>query len=385
VSVATATLDISAFTSAAPRPRRPVVVDPLTGLANHRAFQERLRNDFLALRREGRPLSLARFDIDRFKHVNETAGHDVGDRVLMAIAERLQSFTRAGDTLARIAGDEFALILPGCLREDAFAVVERARNAIAATPVISGCRLTISAGICERGSARDADDLYELAGIALGRVKRDGRDATCVHQPAVDSGAAVNRTFRIDQAEALIGIRALARAVDAKDPATQRHSERVAMLACQLAEYLGWTPERVLLLEGAALVHDVGKLAVPDTILLKPGRLDPDEYEIVKRHAALSAEIVGDVLAPEQVAWIRGHHERPDGTGYPDGLAGAEIPDGAQLLALADAFDVMTGARPYSSPRERSAVFAECRALVGAQFAAEPVSALLALAAQGRL
>jgi HD-GYP domain-containing protein (c-di-GMP phosphodiesterase class II) len=157
------------------------------------------------------------------------------------------------------------------------------------------------------------------------------------------------------------------------------------MLARQIAERLGWAPDRVLLLEEAALVHDVGKLAVPDRILLKPGPLDPDEYEIVKRHAALSAEIVGDALAPEQVAWIRGHHERPDGTGYPDGLAGPEIPDGAAILALADAFDVMTGARPYSSPREQRAVLAECTALVGLQFAAEPVRVLVELAAQGRL
>jgi HD-GYP domain-containing protein (c-di-GMP phosphodiesterase class II) len=305
--------------------------------------------------------------------------------VLIAIAERLKSFTRAEDTLARIAGDEFALILPGCRRDDAHAVVERARKAIAATPVISGCRLTVSAGICESGSARDADDLYELAGIALEGVKRDGRDAARVHQAAVAAATADDHALSLDQAETMIGIRALARAVDAKDPATQRHSERVAMLARQIAERLGWAPDRVLLLEEAALVHDVGKLAVPDRILLKPGPLDPDEYEIVKRHAALSAEIVGDALAPEQVAWIRGHHERPDGTGYPDGLAGPEIPDGAAILALADAFDVMTGARPYSSPREQRAVLAECTALVGLQFAAEPVRVLVELAAQGRL
>ena len=384
--MATAALDISVFTAPSLRPHRPVLLDPLTGLPNHRAFQERLRREFLEMRRAQRPLSLARFDIDRFQHINETAGHEIGDQVLIALTERLQSFTRAEDTLARIAGDEFALILPGCRREDALAVVERARNAIAAAPVIAGCRLTISAGICESNSTGDAHDLYERAGIVLDRVKRDGRDATGVHQSAIAATLPTGgRGSGVDPAEAMIGIRALARAVDAKDPATQRHSERVATLARQIAQHLGWTPEQVLLLEEAALVHDVGKLAVPDAILLKPGRLDPDEYDIVKRHAALSAEIVGDALAPEQVTWIRGHHERPDGTGYPDGLAGAEITEGAAILALADAFDVMTAARPYSPARERCVVLEECSSLVGRQFAPEPMRALLALAAQGRL
>jgi diguanylate cyclase (GGDEF)-like protein/putative nucleotidyltransferase with HDIG domain len=364
----------------------PVLVDPLTGLLNHRAFQERLREDLAAMRRRRRPLSLARLDIDRFKAVNDNAGHDTGDRVLIAIVERLMSFTRADDTLARIGGDEFALILPACRREDAFAVVERARDAVAGAPVSAGCRLTISAGICDRRCAGDADDLYELAGSALYRSKLQGGDGTCVYEPGVDAPLPVlGRPSRLERAEALRGIRALARAVDAKDPATQRHSERVATLARQLAEQLGWTPERVTLLEEAALVHDVGKLGVPDAVLLKRGRLDPDEYEVVKRHAALSAEIVGDVLTPEQVAWIRGHHERPDGAGYPDGLSGGEIAEGAAVLALADAFDVMTSERPYSAPRERTQALEECKALVGRQFAATPVGALLALAERGRI
>ncbi|HYZ28270.1 MAG TPA: diguanylate cyclase [Thermoleophilaceae bacterium] len=362
----------------------PVLVDPLTGLLNHRAFQERLREDLSAMRRRRRPLSLARLDIDRFKAVNGTAGHETGDRVLIAIVERLLSFTRTDDTLARIGGDEFALILPACRREDAFAVVERARDAIAGAPVTSGCRLTISAGICDRRCAGDADDLYELAGSALYRSKLHGGDGTCVYERGVDAPLPLRgRPSRLDRAEALRGIRALARAVDAKDPATQRHSERVATLARRLAEQLGWPPARVTLLEEAALVHDVGKLGVPDAVLLKRGRLDMDEYEIVKRHAALSAEIVGDVLTPEQVAWIRGHHERPDGAGYPDGLASAQIPDGAAILALADAFDVMTSERPYSAPRDRAQALEECRALVGGQFAPEPVRALLALAGSG--
>jgi diguanylate cyclase (GGDEF)-like protein len=376
----TRTLDISQLLTI-PAPD-PVLVDQLTRLPNHRAFQERLRKDLAAAREQGRPLSLARFDLDRFKALNGTAGHDTGDRLLIAIADRLLSFTRSGDTLARTGGDEFALLLPSCSSEDAYAVVERARDAITAAPVTAGFRLTISAGICERSFAADAEDLWDLAGSALYRSKLHGRDGTCVYEPGLDAPLARRggSPSRLERAEALHGIRALARAVDAKDPATQRHSERVAILARRLAEQLRWTPERLALLEEAALVHDVGKIGVPDAVLLKPERLDADEYEIVKRHAALSAEIVGDVLTPEQVAWIRGHHERPDGSGYPDHLAGDQISDGAAVLALADAFDVMTSERPYSRPRDWMRAVEECAALAGKQFAPDPVRALIALA-----
>jgi HD-GYP domain-containing protein (c-di-GMP phosphodiesterase class II) len=153
----------------------------------------------------------------------------------------------------------------------------------------------------------------------------------------------------------------------------------VAELACAIARGLQWREDRVALLEEAALVHDVGKIGVPDAVLLKPGRLTDDEYEQIKRHAALGAQMVDDVLLPEQVAWIRAHHERPDGRGYPDALSGDAIPDGAAILAVADAFDVMTATRIYSPARSREDALAECERLVGEQFAPAPIAALLEL------
>jgi putative nucleotidyltransferase with HDIG domain len=188
--------------------------------------------------------------------------------------------------------------------------------------------------------------------------------------------ARVDGESRRNQSQALAGLRALARAIDAKDPTTSRHSERVAELSAAIAGRLGWSAERIELLHDAALVHDVGKIGVPDAILLKPGRLNAEEYVIVKQHAALGARIVEGVLSPEQVGWVRWHHERPDGRGYPDGLAGREIPEGAAIIALADTWDVMTVSRPYSPPKSRETALGECLALADRQFSGHVLEVL---------
>ncbi len=183
----------------------------------------------------------------------------------------------------------------------------------------------------------------------------------------------------------LAGLRALARAVDAKDHSTRRHSERVAHVAVQLATAAGWQVSRAARLHEAGLLHDVGKIGVPDAVLFKPGRLTPEEYEQVKQHAPLGANIAAEVLDDEQVEWIRHHHERWDGTGYPDGLSGEQAGDGAQILALADAWDVMTSLRSYKSPLAMGAALEECRAQAGRQFAPWTVNALERLVAAGAI
>jgi len=183
----------------------------------------------------------------------------------------------------------------------------------------------------------------------------------------------------------LTTIRALARAIDARDPSTLRHSERVADLAGKLAAGLGWPARREALLREAGLVHDVGKIGLSDALLLKPGALDAAEYELVRRHAAIGAEIVAGALSPEQAAWIRGHHERHDGQGYPDRLGGAGIPDGARILALADAFDVMTSERAYGHVLSTKDAVEECRMCSGTQFHPEVVDALVRLDAEHAL
>lgn len=360
--------------------------DPLTGLLNHRSFHEQLRTELARAQRYGRQLSLVVLDVDHFKAINDAAGHDVGDDVLGEIAERLRKAARTEDTIARIGGDEFAMLLPETDGVRAFAAVERARALIGATPLLPGVGVSVSAGICDLRNAQDADAMFRLADGALYWSKAHGRDATWIYDPeVVRELSAAERAEQLRRSQALLGIRALARAIDAKDPTTRRHSERVAALSRRLAEMLDWEPARAALLEQAALVHDVGKIGVPDAVLLKPGRLTTTERHLVGRHAELGARIVEDVLTEEQVEWIHSHHERPDGQGYPRGLAGAQISMGAAILTVADSFDVMTMNRPYSNAKPTDEALAECEGLVGRQFLAEPVDALVRLHAAGEL
>ena len=359
--------------------------DPLTGLANHRTFHEQLQTEVARAIRHGRPLALVLMDLDQFKEINDTSGHGAGDKVLAAIAAELQLAARTEDVLARIGGDEFALLLPETSSMDALAFVERVRGTIAAQPV-HGYRVTLSAGISDITHALSAEQLFRFADGALYWAKAKGRDCAWIYDPqVVRELSAQERAEHLERSQAISALRALARAIDAKDPMTRRHSQRVAALCHQLAEARGWDPHRIQMLTEAALVHDVGKIGVRDAVLLKAGRLTPPEIEEIKQHAVLGAQIVQEVLSDEQVSWIRGHHERPDGTGYPDGLTEAEIPEGAALLALADAFDVMTLSRPYSAPRTIPEALTECRSLVGRQFSEPAVTALEMLAAAGAL
>ncbi|HEX2016832.1 MAG TPA: diguanylate cyclase [Solirubrobacteraceae bacterium] len=360
--------------------------DPLTSLNNHRVFHERLAAEVSRARRHGEQLSLALIDVDHFKQINDNHGHQVGDHVLASVAELLRDVARSEDILARIGGDEFALLLPHTGETEAFAAVDRLRCAVSEAPLVDGAQVTLSAGLCDLASAHDADSLFRFADGALYWSKEHGRDVAWIYDASVIRQlSAQERAEHLQQSQALIGIRALARAIDAKDPNTRQHSDRVAALAARLAGVLGWGFDRVALLSEAAMIHDVGKLGVPDAVLLKPGPLSGEEYGLLKLHPALSAQIVEDVLRPEQVAWIRAHHERPDGLGYPAGLTEAEIPLGAALLTLADVFDVMTVSRSYSARKTHAEALRECRRLVGRQFTGEAVQALEELSRRGLL
>jgi diguanylate cyclase (GGDEF)-like protein len=361
------------------RLEREADADPLTGIANHRAFHEKLRTEVERAQRYGRPLSLACLDVDGFKDVNDHFGHPVGDAVLRAVAARLKAVARAADLVARIGGDEFAVLLPETTAEAAEAVARRAHELIRADLAGSGPSVTVSIGICDLEHASSPHALMGFADDALYRAKDHGRDAVWRYRPeTVEDVGLHDRAARLARHQTLDGIRSLARAVDTKDHSTYLHSERVANLSRSLAVALGWSAHRAEALHEAALIHDVGKLAIPSALLFTPRRLTEAEYETVKTHAALGAQIAGEALSNEQLGWLRSHHERVDGDGYPDGLGGEAIPDGARLLALADSWDVMTSDRPYSRTMRPGEALDECRRCIGSQFFVEPVEILVA-------
>jgi diguanylate cyclase (GGDEF)-like protein/PAS domain S-box-containing protein len=366
---------------------RQATSDPLTGLVNHRTFHERMREAVQRAQASGGEVSLALLDIDDFRVVNEMRGHRAGDHLLIATAGALRAFVRPDDVLGRVGGDEFALLLAGVDAMGALSTVERARAAVTAALRNAGDSVvTASVGLCDLATAASAERLFELADGALYWAKAHGRNRACVFDPAVVRElSAADRAKHLERTRALVGISALARAIDAKDPATRRHSDRVAGLATRLARVAGWAPAPIARLQEAALVHDVGKIGVPDAILLKPGRLTPEEYEQMKRHAAVGAEMLQGVLTMEQVRWVRGHHERPDGGGYPDGLASQEIDDGAALLAQADAFEAIVTRRIYSPARTVAQAVSECVSLAERQFMPVASEALQALFASGAL
>jgi diguanylate cyclase (GGDEF)-like protein len=359
--------------------------DPLTGLANRRTLHDRLAGEIARSVRHSRTLSVAVIDIDHFKEVNDFGGHDAGDAMLAGVARCLAQNARVEDVLGRVGGDEFAWVMPETGREQALVAVERARRLIAAT-VAEPFRITVSAGICDTRATTQAAELVSFADGALYWSKAHGRNRCWIYDPEVITElSAPERVERLESSQAILGLRALARAIDAKDPATRQHSERVAALAVKLARAAGWSSARAGQLSDAALVHDVGKVGVPAELLHKLDPLTVPERERLQEHAELAARIAEGALGPEQVAWIRIHHERPDGTGYPRGLTENEIPEGAALLAVADAWDVMTSGRPYSRPKAVDEALQECTQLVGSQFTKTAVGALLKLHADGEL
>jgi diguanylate cyclase (GGDEF)-like protein len=360
--------------------------DALTGLANHRTFHEALLREASLARRHSRELSIVVLDIDDFRAINQIHGHQAGDAVITEVARRIGATLRSEDVLARIGGEEFACLLPSTAGQAAWRAAERARQAIEGAPFPGVGHVTVSAGVCDFAMAGDEQELLRLADGALYWAKMHGRNVSYRYSPEVmDVLSAQERAEQAERSRTLSAITALARAVDAKDATTQRHSERVASVAGALANLLGWSAERRAKLHEAGLVHDVGKIGVPDAILLKQGPLTEDEEEVMRTHAALGARIVHDVLSPEQALWVLHHHERWDGAGYPRGLAGDAIPEGAQILAVADAWDAMTTNRHYRLARTPEVVLAELTRGGGRQWSPKVVDALLELSGSGLL
>lgn len=377
---------VGSLEDAADRLRLQAETDQLTGLPGHAAFHARLRSAFDAAAAEGEPLALVVLDLDHFKEINDAFGHPVGDQVLRAVAQELAVTARPDDVVARVGGEEFAWLMSRADCDRAFDATERLRTSIEGASIGPVRTVTISAGVCDTNSADSPGELFRLADGALYWAKNHGRNLTARYAPhIIEELSEEERAARLERLMVIKTVRALARAVDAKDPNTRRHSERVGEVAQAIAAELGWDTASCADLYDAALVHDVGKIGVPDAVLFKEGRLSDEEREQMRQHPLLGARMLAGVLSGPQVSWVRGHHERLDGQGYPDGLAGEDIPVGARILALADSWDAMTSRRSYSEPRSIVEALAECHACCDTQFCPDAVGALVRLVAEDRL
>jgi diguanylate cyclase (GGDEF)-like protein len=499
--------------------------DPLTGLLNHREFHETLTGELARCRRLGGStgLSLVAFDLDRFKQINDTAGHAAGDRLLRSAAGALAGACRASDHAFRVGGDEFVLLLPDARPEAAQGVAERVRAAVislhdeldvsfgisswpqdgptregllaladqrlysmkrtghecarrepapGARPARHAVRLRVASTIA--AALAPLTDPVEIAHVAVdelhrsfhyylaviqrldddgvlrvlasagpltdtrdylaleqhldegvnGRVARTGEPAVVSdtrddpdylrRDPNTDPGSELSFPIRVggevwgvlnleevatsafDEADVLLAdtvasqvgaalhrgrliyeleqavartLGVLSDALEASDSYTAEHGRAVADLAVAVGERLGLGPADLRALHHAALLHDIGKLAISTEILSKPGPLDAHEYEQMKRHSEVGEQLLRDIPGFEEAArLVRGVHERWDGTGYPDGLVAAEAPLGARIVAVCDAFHAMTSDRPYRLAMPESDAIAELRRHAGAQF-----------------
>jgi diguanylate cyclase (GGDEF)-like protein/putative nucleotidyltransferase with HDIG domain len=353
--------------------------DALTGLPNRVALHEALERELERAKPDQRSTSLLLFDLDRFKRVNDRYGISEGDRVVRRVAALLQESTRIMDVVARSGGEEFAIVLPETDQHRAFLFAEELLDRLRKDFSAPQIELTASVGVAT--SPSHADDLAGLmtaADGALHAAKALGRDRAVIYSPEVTSviGSVTGRR-NVEMQAQMATVLSLAEALDQRDSGTARHSQTVGRLCEMMAMELELDEDRVQRLRLAGILHDIGKIAVPDSILRKPGPLTDEEWTQMKRHPELGARILSSREMDDVREWILAHHERPDGTGYPKGLTEDEIPLEASIVAVADAYEAMTSDRVYRPGMPAEAARDELLDKCGSQFSPEVVHALL--------
>lgn len=353
------------------------IKDFLTGVYNHRYFQERLSSELARAERYSHSLCLLIFDLDRFKSINDTLGHPAGDSILRQLAEVIKANVRSIDIVARYGGDEFAIILPESDLETGKEIAERLRAAVEENEFIINAEesssqtvwASITIGLAVYPDHHHTrEGLVMAADIALCRAKHVRRNSVFAYDPSVceDSNVDLHDLYQMlrDPNNSVISDMA-----NIKDSYNCGHSERVTNYAVQIGKAIGVEEEIITGLKVAGQLHDIGIIGLPDSILNKPGSLTNEEREVMQSHPSAAKDILRrasqlDLIIPA----VLFHHERWDGAGYPDGLAGEAIPLMARIIAIADAFDAMTSDRPYRKSLSIQHALLELKSNAGKQF-----------------
>ncbi len=399
------------------------ITDGLTGVKTHRFFMEALSSEWKRSTRAGRSFALVLMDLDRFKFVNDFYGHLEGDLVLQRVGQILETNCRRSDVVARYGGDEFVILMPETTMEHARQLASKLRGWVSADPLLREKNISASFGIaCYPLHGSSPQELIQVADASMYLSKHQGGNtvSTADHFDPNEAkkwkrdvleaylGVTLKRLFatgpeafeeiyqrlrqfteslsatETDSAKSISSqtagphalpqavldtVTSLAYAIDAKDHYTQGHSQKVAAYAALIAEAMGLTDAEVEEIRLGAVLHDIGKVGIPENILNKNGPLNPEEWETMKSHVSFGAKIL-DPLTP--LARIRKmvlhHHEFFDGSGYPNALSGESIPLGARIIAIADAYDTITSDRTYKKARSAPDALSELERCANAQF-----------------
>lgn len=356
-------------------------VDGATGAYNHRYFQTRLEEEIAQASLRNGSLALVMIDLDNFKKYNDTYGHIAGDRLLLKAAKIFMENARQHDIVCRYGGDEFVILMPDADSKNIISMIKQIRKEFTGFLNTEEFRIhkneiSLSVGYSiYPWLARNKDDLIIQADSALYQAKNMGRNNVRIYRDVFED---IKTFFNSDEQQLLGGLRALLGTVSAKDKYTLGHSERVMEYAVRIGKVMGLGSERLRLLKIAALLHDIGKVEIPESILNKTEPLTPSEIKSLRRHPMYSVDILEPLSSIEMlIDSIKYHHERYDGKGYPTGKKGKEIPLEARILCVADAFDAMLSDRPYRRGMKMDEVLAELKNNSGTQFDPETVKAFL--------